>query len=147
MTTILTRYLDVFLVLATAPVVIAAGLPLAGYLIATCAWLLTRVGAAAAYTHALRSNDPRVRAGLQVGTMMARVWLIALAVILARYAVSKEDGVMAAAVVLCAFTVYFVMTLVTRGGSLQPGSPSGPAGSGPSAPGMPSAPQGRPGLS
>lgn len=128
MTTTLTRYLDVFLVLATAPVVIAAGLPLAGYLIAALAWLLTRIGAAAAYTHALRSNDPRVRAGLQVGTMMARVWIVALAVIVARYAAGKDDGVMAAVVMLCAFTVYFVMTLATRGETLQPGTPRPPQG-------------------
>jgi ABC-type xylose transport system permease subunit len=138
--TTLTRYLDVFLLLATAPVVIAAGLPLAGYLIAMLAWLLTRVGAAAAYTHALRSNDPRVRAGLQVGTMMARVWIVALAVIVARYAFGKDDGVMAAIVVLCAFTVYFATTLATRGETLRPGRPSGSGASRPS-------PQGRPGLS
>jgi ABC-type xylose transport system permease subunit len=109
------RYLDALLVLATAPFVVAAGLPVFGYLVAACAWLLTRVAAEALHARALRSRDPRVRAGLAVGVMMGRVWLIVLAVLLARYAGGKDDGVMAAVLVLAAFTVYFMMTLLGRG--------------------------------
>jgi len=125
MTTIFLRYLDVCLVLATAPFVVAAGLPIAGYVIGAAAWLFTRVAVAALQARSLRSRDPRVRAGLQVGTMMARVWIVALAVVVARYAGSKGDGVMAAALMLAAFTVYFVLNIVTRGGQIQPtGSPS-----------------------
>ncbi|HEX3391847.1 MAG TPA: hypothetical protein VHS55_04730 [Solirubrobacteraceae bacterium] len=112
---ILVRYLDVLLVLATAPFVVAAGLPVFGYVVAAGAWLLTRVVAEALHARALRSSDPRVRAGLAVGVMMARVWVIVLAILLARYAGSKEDGVMAAVLMLCAFTVYFMLTLVGRG--------------------------------
>ena len=55
--------------------------------------------------------------------MMMRVWIIVAAVILARYAGGRNDGIMAAAVVLAAFTVYFVLNVVTRGGQLQ-GKPS-----------------------
>lgn len=109
------RYLDVLLVLATAPFVVAAGLPVFGYLVAAGAWLLTRLVADALHARALRSSDPRVRAGLAVGVMMGRVWVIVLAVLLARYAGSKDDGVMAAVLVLAAFTVYFMMTLLGRG--------------------------------
>jgi hypothetical protein len=109
------RYLDVLLVLASAPIVVAAGLPVFGYVVAAAAWLLTRVAAEALHARALRSGDPRVRAGLAVGVMMARVWVIVLAILLARYAGSKEDGVMAAVLVLGAFTVYFMLTLVGRG--------------------------------
>lgn len=110
------RYLDVCLVLATAPFVVAAGLPVFGYLVGACAWLTTRLATEALHARALRSSDPRVRAGLAVGVMMGRVWVIVLAVILARYAGSKDDGIMAAALVLAAFTVYFMLTLVLRGG-------------------------------
>jgi len=117
------RYLDVCLVLATAPFVIAGGMPVLGYVVGTLAWLLTRAGAAAMYAYALRSPDIRLRAGLQVGTMMMRVWVIVAAVIFARYVGGRDDGIMAAAVVLAAFTVYFVLNLVTRGGQLQ-GRPS-----------------------
>jgi hypothetical protein len=112
------RYLDVCLVLATAPFVLAGGLPLAGYLIAAFAWLLTRLATIFMYARARRVGDPKYRAGLQVAGMMGRIWLVALAVILARV-VSKDDGIMAAALLLAAFTVYFVMSFITREGPLQ----------------------------
>jgi hypothetical protein len=110
------RYIDVCLVLLTAPFVLAAGMPLTGYLIGAVAWLGTRLGAEALQARAQRARDVRIRSGLMVGVMMGRVWIVALAVILARYAGSKDDGIMAAALVLAAFTVYFMLTLVTRGG-------------------------------
>jgi hypothetical protein len=112
------RYLDVCLVLATAPFVLVGGLPLLGYVIGACAWLLTRAGMAFAQAQAYRTRDVKVKAGLQVGAMMGRIWLVALAVIIAKYAGGKDDGIMAAALVLAAFTVYFVMSFVTREGPL-----------------------------
>jgi hypothetical protein len=110
------RYLDVCLVLATAPFVLIGDLPLLGYAIGAVAWLLTRLGTAYVQSRATRVGDPKVRAGLQVAGMMGRVWLVALAVILARVLGSKGDGIMAAALVLGAFTVYFVMSFFTREG-------------------------------
>jgi hypothetical protein len=126
---VLLRYLDVCLVLATAPFVLVAGLPTLGYLLGACAWLLTRAGTVYLHGRARRTADPKLKAGLHVGGMMGRVWIVALAVILARYAGGKSDGIMAAALVLAAFTVYFVMSLVTRtsplaGGTRAPGRPS-----------------------
>jgi hypothetical protein len=117
------RYLDVCLVLATAPFVLVAGMPLLGYLLGTCAWLLTRAGVALAHERALRSGDARIQAALHVGAMLGRVWLVALAVIVARYAGGKDDGVMAACLVLAAFTVYLALSLALRGGRVQ-GRPS-----------------------
>ncbi len=108
------RYLDVCLVLATAPFVPLAGLPLFGYLVAAVVWLLTRLGTAFVQERALRVGDPKLRAGLQVGSMMGRLWIVALAILLARFAGSKGDGIMAAAVMLAAFTVYFVMSFFNR---------------------------------
>jgi hypothetical protein len=123
------RYLDVCLVLATAPFVLVAGMPTLGYLVGAGAWILTRAGTAFVHERARRVGDAKVKAGLHVAAMMGRVWIVALAVILARYAGSKDDGIMAAALVLAAFTVYLVMSFVTRGDPLQgrprsQGSPS-----------------------
>ncbi len=109
------RYLDVCLVLATAPFVLIGGLPVTGYLIGSGAWLLTRLGTAAVYARAVRVRDPKGRAGLQVGAMMARIWIVALAVLAARYAGGKSDGIMAAALVLAAFTVYLALSFVYQG--------------------------------
>ena len=116
------RYLDVCLVLATGPFVLIGGLPIFGYLVGTCAWVLTRLGTVYVQERARRVGDPKLRAGLQVGGMMGRVWIVVLAVILARFAGGKADGIMAAALALAAFTVYFVMSFITREGPLQGGS-------------------------
>jgi hypothetical protein len=128
------RYLDVCLVLATAPFVLAGGLPLAGYLIGAAAWLLTRLAGVFLQAQARRAGEMKVKAGLQLAAMMGRVWLVGLAVILARVAAGKDDGIMAAALVLAAFTVYFAMSFVTRDGPTR----AGPAAGGRTAPGRPS---------
>jgi len=111
---VLLRYLDVCLVLATAPFVLIAGLPLFGYLVAAVAWLLTRLGTTFVQERALRVGDAKVRAGMQVGSMMGRIWIVVLAILLARFVGGKDDGIMAAALLLGAFTVYFVMSFFTR---------------------------------
>jgi hypothetical protein len=128
------RYLDVCLVLATAPFVILGGLPLEGYLIGAAAWLLTRLGADFLQARARRAGDLKLRAGLTLAGMLGRVWLVALAVILARVAGGKGDGIMAAALVLAAFTVYFAMSFITHDGPTR----AGPSRAGGSAPGRPS---------
>jgi hypothetical protein len=116
----------VCLVLATAPFVLVAGMPVVGYVIGAGAWLFTRVGVTFLGAQAARVGDAKVRAGLQVASMMGRIWLVALAVILARYVGGRDDGIMAAALVLAAFTVYFAMSFVTRDGPLRRGP--GPRG-------------------
>ncbi|HEY4895070.1 MAG TPA: hypothetical protein VII01_03190 [Solirubrobacteraceae bacterium] len=125
------RYLDVCLVLATAPFVLLGDMPTLGYLIGAGAWILTRAGAAFLHSQARRAGDARVRAGLMVAALLGRVWLVALAIILARYTGGKDDGIMAAVLLLAAFTVYLAMSFVTRDGPIQgahraPGRPSTP---------------------
>ena len=112
---VLLRYLDVCLVAATGPFVLVGAIPAVGYCLGAAAWLLTRAGVAFAHERARRTRDARVRAGLLVGAMMARVWLVALAVILARFEGGKDDGVTAAGLVLAAFTMYLVMSFLLRG--------------------------------
>jgi hypothetical protein len=116
----LLRYLDVWLVLITAPFVVVAGLPVLGYSIGAAVWLSTRLAAEALHALALRSPDPRAKAALHVGAMLGRVWIVALGVIAARYAGGTADGITAAVVVLAAFTVYLLITLALRGGPVPP---------------------------
>ena len=106
------RYLDVCLVLATAPIVLIGGMPALGYVIGASAWLLTRAGTAFLQGRARHTSDPKVRAGLLVAGLLGRVWLVAAAIILARYAGGKDDGIMAAVLVLAAFTVYLTMSFI-----------------------------------
>jgi hypothetical protein len=115
----LVRYLDVSLVLATAPFVLVGDMPIFGYLLGACAWLLTRAATAFLHGRARRIGEPKIKAALHVAAMLGRVWIVALAVVLARYAGSRDDGIMAAALALAAFTVYFVLSFVTREGPLR----------------------------
>ena len=114
------RYLDVCLVLATAPFVVIGGLPVAGYLVGAAAWILTRLGTEFMHSRARVAGDPKVKAGLHVAGMMGRIWIVALAIVVARFALGKDDAIMAAALDLAAFTVYFVMSFITREGPLTP---------------------------
>ena len=46
--------------------------------------------------------------------MMARVWIVVCAVVATRLAGGRDDGIMAAVILLAAFTVYFAMSLLVR---------------------------------
>jgi hypothetical protein len=116
---VLVRYLDVCLVLATAPFALAGELPRTGYLIAAAAWLLTRAAAAFLTAKAMRAGDMRSRAALQFAALSTRVWIVVLAVILARAEGGRADGIMAAALSLAAFTVYLGISYVTRPGTAR----------------------------
>jgi hypothetical protein len=107
------RFIDVGLVVATAPFVAIAGLPAIGYAFAAVAWILSRFGAEWLDRRAA-ADDVRQRVGYHVAGMMARVWIVVLAVVAARLAGDRDDGVMAAALVLAAFTVYFATSMLVR---------------------------------
>ena len=107
------RYIDVGLVVATAPFVAIAGLPMVGYLFGAAAWIFTRLGAEWLDNRA-DGDDVRQRVGYHVAGMMARVWIVVLAVVAARLVGGRDDGVMAAVLVLAAFTVYFATQLLVR---------------------------------
>jgi hypothetical protein len=110
---VLVRYVDVVLVLAALPFVLLAELPLLGYAVGAGGWIGQR---ALAYglERAGRTMSPQKALGLQAAGMFARAWLLALAIIAVGLSAEREDGAMAAALVLAAFTVYFAMALITR---------------------------------
>jgi hypothetical protein len=108
------RYLDVILVIASTPFVLLAGLPAAGFGIGAGAWIVVRVGVSFVERRAWSARDFRVRAALHLAAILGRVWLIGLAVLLARFTVGTPDGIAAAVVVLAAFTVELVMKIMLR---------------------------------
>jgi hypothetical protein len=114
------RYADVILVIASAPFVVLAGMPVDGYLIGAGVWILTRFLTDVAYRRALGMADHKARAGLQVGAMLGRVWIVALGVIAAKFIGGTSAGIMAAVVVLAAFTVQLIISLTM--GAAPPGS-------------------------
>jgi hypothetical protein len=110
---VLVRYVDVVLVLGALPFVALAGLPLVGYAVGAAAWIGTRA-LGWGLERAGKRMTPSKALGLQAAGMFARAWLVALAIIAVGLSGDREDGAMAAGLVLAAFTVYFAMALITR---------------------------------
>jgi hypothetical protein len=116
------RFLDLALIVFFAPIVIAAGAPLLGYGLGAAGWLVAR-GSGELLDRRARTVDPRTGIGLQVAGMMGRAWLVGLAVVGARFLGGRDDGVMAAALALVAFTVYFAMSIIVRQSERNVASP------------------------
>jgi len=108
------RFLDVGLVILAAPFVVVSGLPLLGYGVGAGAWVLQRLAGELIERRAQASPDPRTAVGLSVASIIARAWVVGLAVLTVGLAGTRDDGAMAAATVLAAFTIYFAMNLLVR---------------------------------
>lgn len=122
----LIRYLDVVLVVIGAPVAVALGAPPVGCAIGAGAWILQRIVAAAdrRWTESLR--EPRRRLGAHLFEGFARIWLLAIAIVVAGVAGGRRDGLAAAVVILCAYSVAFVIRVFSGPPSPPTGPPSGP---------------------
>ena len=111
---VLFRWLDVVLVILAAPFVILTGLPVLGYAVGTLAWIVNRAIGVAVERVATRQQDVRRAVGLNLGVLIARSWLVGLSILAVGLAGEREDGLTAAILVLAAFTLYFVTSLLTR---------------------------------
>jgi hypothetical protein len=108
----LLRYVDVLLVVMAAPVVILGGLPVLGYAAGAGIWIVQRFVAQYLEQRARQVSNVRHAVGLNMAGMFARSWLVALTILVVGLTGEREDGLMAAIVVLTAFTVYFAMSLI-----------------------------------
>jgi len=108
------RYLDVVLVVASTPFVLLASLPALGFAFGAIGWIVTRFAVDLLKARAWRASDTRSRAALHLAAILGRVWLIALVVLGAHFIGHNRDGIVAAVVVLVAFTVELAMSLAFR---------------------------------
>jgi hypothetical protein len=107
------RQLDLLVLALALAVFAAAGLPLTGYAAGAGAWLVQKGIQALLARRAGASHDPRTVVGLTVGGMIARGWLVALAI----FGVGVGDnaaGLAAAVLVIVVFTVYFTTGMLLR---------------------------------
>ena len=111
---IVLRYLDVVLVLLAAPFVVLTGLPVLGYVVGGAAWIAQRIVGAWIEGRMRRQTDIRAVVGLGLAASLGRAWFVGLSILAVGLAGAREDGVMAAVLVLAAFTVYFVSQLIIR---------------------------------
>jgi hypothetical protein len=107
------RYLDLLLVVLALPVFLAAGLPLNGWAVGGGAWVAQRALQTYLDRRAGASKDPRTVVGLLAGSMIARGWLVAIAVLLVGLS-DNEAGLAAAVLVIVLFTFYFVVRMILR---------------------------------
>src|SRR6188472_2364993 len=111
---VVVRYLDVALVVLAAPFVVLTVAPVLGYVAGTAAWIANRALGAAAERFARRQADVRAALGVNLGSLLLRVWIVALTILVVGLAGTRQDGLMAALLLLVAFTVYFAMSLIAR---------------------------------
>jgi hypothetical protein len=108
------RYLDVLLVVLAAPFVVLMELPVLGYVVGAAAWIVQRAVGTWIEAALRRQRDIRAVVGLALGASLGRAWFVGLSILAVGLAGEREDGAMAAVLVLAAFTVYFVTALVLR---------------------------------
>jgi hypothetical protein len=111
---LLARYLDVVLVIASAPFVLLGGLPRFGYVLAAGGWIVVRFAVEVVKRRAWSARGTGARAALHLTAILGRVWMITLVVLVARFAGDNADGITAAVVVLAAFTVELVISVALR---------------------------------
>lgn len=108
------RFFDCVLVLAFVPFGLLAGLPEAGVIVGAGGWLLQRVIGAGIDHTAARHPDPRTATGIQFAGVMLRPLLLGVSILAVGQVGEKEDGLMAAVLVLVAFTVYLGLSVIFR---------------------------------
>jgi len=113
---------NVDLVVLAAAVVIgfAVGASTFGLLVGAGAWLLQRLAAVVDRRLIVRAAEPGSRLGLNFIDSFARIWLLAIGIIIAGAVGSHEDGLAAAVVILAAYSAAFAVR-VARG---REGGPS-----------------------
>jgi hypothetical protein len=111
---VLFRWLDVVLVVLAAPFVLLTGLPVLGYAVGAAGWILNRVIGVLVERRAGAQEDIRRAVGLNLGALIARSWLVGLTILAVGLAGEREDGLTAAILILAAFTLYFVSSLLLR---------------------------------
>jgi hypothetical protein len=108
------RYLDVVLVVVAAPILLLIGVAADGYLIAAASWILLRAVGIGVDRYAGAAGNQARELTLRLTYLLGRLFLLALAIILARRNGSQDDGLTAVAVIVSAFTMQLIVSIVTR---------------------------------
>jgi hypothetical protein len=111
------RYVDLVLLAAALPVFIVAGFPMTAYVVVALVWLAqhgVELLTDRAVRRAAARGDRRAAMGWVGATTLARVWTIALAVLLIGVLDSKDAGLAAAVLSAVLFTVHLGGRLVAK---------------------------------
>jgi hypothetical protein len=109
-TTVL-RFLDVVVVIVAAIPALALGAPVFGYVIGAAGWIVQRLIQVNEHRFTAWIEDPTRAVGARLFGAFGRVWLLAGAIVIAGVAGSRPDGLTAALVIFCAYSIAFVTRL------------------------------------
>lgn len=109
----LITYLDVVLVVLAAPIMLAIGVSAVGYGAGAGAWIVLRV-VGIGVEKAADAGEPRTQISIRMAYMLGRLFLLALAVILARRSGGQDAGLAALVVVVVAFTIQLATAALNR---------------------------------
>jgi hypothetical protein len=118
------RYLDVGVAVIAAVVAIALGAPALGCALGAGGWVLQRGVQAVDRRWAQEMSSPRAALGISLFERFGRIWLLAGAIVVAGVAGDRKDGLAAAIIIFCAYTIRFVTGLIQ--GPPAPPAPSSP---------------------
>jgi hypothetical protein len=118
------RYLDVIVAVIAAIVAIALGAPALGCALGGGCWVLQRAVQAVDRRWARQMREPRAALGINLFERFGRIWLLAGAIVVAGVAGGRQDGLAAAVIIFCAYTIRLVTGLVQ--GPPAPPTPSAP---------------------
>ena len=110
---VLLRYLDVAVVAIAMAPAIALGAPVLGYALAAGGWFLQRGLAETDRRWIRRLAEPRKQLGVGLFEAFGRIWLLAGVIIIAGVAGGRADGLTAALVIFGAYSVAFVIKVIT----------------------------------
>ena len=107
-------YLDVVLVVVAAPIMLLIGAPAVGYLVGAGAWIVLRAVGIGVDRVAASIADPNREITLRLAYLLGRLFLLAIAVIVARNGSGRDDGLTALVVIVFAFTTQLLTSFLTR---------------------------------
>ena len=108
------RYFDCVLVLAFVPFALLAGLPALGAVGGAILWIVQRALGVALDGYAGRQTDFRRQTALTFTSGMLRPLLMGITILALGGLGEREDGLTAALLVLVAFTVYMILSIIFR---------------------------------
>ena len=118
------RNLDLAFLAIALPIFLAGGIPILGWVTGAGLYVGQRLIRAFAEHKAEKADDPRTTVGLLAGSMIARGWIVAGAILAIGLATDSDVGLSSAVLFLATFTVALTMTLATGGAKAH--TPRGP---------------------
>jgi hypothetical protein len=106
-------FFDVLVLVVAAPIMLLIGVPASGYAIGAGAWIALRA-AGLGVDRVIAGADAQRQIGLRMAHMFARLFVLAIAVIIARNAGGRDAGITCLAIVVFGYTISMAISAATR---------------------------------